>query len=297
MKPRSSPWAPILAGLALGVAAALLMSLARAETTAAFRATANGSAAAEPGKPAREETVEAEMVRLTNQERRRDGLPELTVDASLTVAARGHSRAMAQHRALAHGFPGESDLTQRLADVKVRFDAAGENVSSTSADDPAASAHEGLMLSPPHRANILGRTFTALGVGVVRRDGTYYVTEDFARVFPPLSADDIEHAITRELNQVRRRENRKPLRIEHIENLERLACTSNVTPDILLGRLARSHGALVFTTFELDELPKAAAKMALNPAITEMSVKACPMPRSLGGNGGFEVSVVFFTGS
>jgi uncharacterized protein YkwD len=49
--------------------------------------------------------------------------------------------------------------------------------------DPVAAAVQGWMKSRTHRDNILRREFTETGVGICRRDGSYYFTQLFLR--PP----------------------------------------------------------------------------------------------------------------
>jgi uncharacterized protein YkwD len=59
----------------------------------------------------------------------------------------------------------------------VRFLTAGENLAFA---PTVASAHEGLMQSPGHRANILRPQFARVGIGI--EDGGVHglmVTEDF----------------------------------------------------------------------------------------------------------------------
>ncbi len=126
-------------------------------------------------------TIEAELVRLLNQERTARGLPALRADTRLADAARRHARVMADHKAIGHEFAGEPDLDARVDAVGVRFSEVGENVAMTDAADPALSSHRRLMDSRGHRANILDKSFTAVGVGVAIAGGTVYIVEVFAR--------------------------------------------------------------------------------------------------------------------
>lgn len=43
------------------------------------------------------------------------------------------------------------------------------------------TVHAAVMDSPPHRANVLDRDFTQVGVGAVERDGRLWVVEVFRR--------------------------------------------------------------------------------------------------------------------
>src|SRR5260370_14145042 len=93
---------------------------------------------------------------LLNQERERAGLARLQWDPRLAESARYHAQRMVQHRQLAHLFPGELDMGERVAATGIRFDAVAENVAyAPRVQDP----HQRVMHSPPHRANISHSTY------------------------------------------------------------------------------------------------------------------------------------------
>jgi len=286
--------------LIIGALAAIAVSLARAETmplpTAPLHVTVEGAAAGEHGSASsgQEAAMEAELVHLANQERVRVGLPALKVDEHLNAAAMAHSQLMAEHQRLAHDLPGEADLSKRIAAAGARFDSVGENVSVTNEANPAQTAHRGLMKSPPHRANILGPEYNSIGVGVARRGSAYYITEDFARVFAPMSVGQTEDSVARAINELRRREGLAPVRVVHLDRLNELACRPGTTISRLLQDLPSSHGAVIFTMFNPTEIPKSLNQMALDSGVTAISLRACPMGSERGGNGGFKMSVVFF---
>jgi uncharacterized protein YkwD len=59
--------------------------------------------------------------------------------------------------------------------------AAAENVGRSGNGGTLGAVHNAFLRSPPHRANILARRWTALGVGVARdRAGEYFVVHAFA---------------------------------------------------------------------------------------------------------------------
>jgi uncharacterized protein YkwD len=124
-------------------------------------------------------TAEQEILEVINQARTHHGLPPLQGNAQLRAAARSHAQRMASNQKLSHQFPGEPRLRERLAFAGVRFHTDGETVAF---DESAEAAQQGLMDSPPHRAIILDPQYDAVGIGVVERDGTVWVTEDFARL-------------------------------------------------------------------------------------------------------------------
>jgi len=107
--------------------------------------------------------AEQQLLALANQARRQAGVPPLKLDAGLSRAARIHALTMLESRQLSHQLRGEPALPQRLAAVSpLILDHAGENVAL---DYDAEHGHQHLMLSPPHRANLLNPSYNVVGVG------------------------------------------------------------------------------------------------------------------------------------
>jgi uncharacterized protein YkwD len=103
-------------------------------------------------------------------------LPALAWDKRLAAAAQKHAQLMADRNQAEHQLRGEDPLARRLAIVN--WDACGENIAINS---NITRAHNWLMHSPPHRANILSREYNTVGIGVVWKGNQVWVTEDFAR--------------------------------------------------------------------------------------------------------------------
>lgn len=121
--------------------------------------------------------LEATMLTMVNAERRAAGLQPVQADATLTALARAHSRDMLARGYFSHVTPEGEDLGQRLEQAHVGYLTAGENLALA---PTLAGAHDGLMHSPGHRANILRPQFGRLGIGVL--DGGRHglmVTQDF----------------------------------------------------------------------------------------------------------------------
>jgi uncharacterized protein YkwD len=121
--------------------------------------------------------LEASMLVLLNDERRAHGLRPLQADPEAAEVARAHSRDMFQRSYFSHVTPQGEDPFERMRRSKLRFLAAGENLALART---LPAAHEGLMNSPGHRANILRPAFGRVGIGVV--DGGRYglmVTQNF----------------------------------------------------------------------------------------------------------------------
>lgn len=108
--------------------------------------------------------LEAQMLTLVNQERRKVGLPDLKPDPELTRVARSHSKDMFTRGYFSHFTLEGKTLSDRLKAGRVSFLNAGENLALA---PTIRLAHSNLMNSPGHRANILQKNFGHLGIGVL----------------------------------------------------------------------------------------------------------------------------------
>jgi uncharacterized protein YkwD/uncharacterized membrane protein required for colicin V production len=121
--------------------------------------------------------LEAQMLKLVNQERAAHGLSPLLADPELTVVARQHSTEMFVRGYFSHYTPEGRSPFERMRAANVRFLLAGENLALA---PTLRLAHDGLMNSPGHRANLLRPGFGRVGIGI--EDGGRYglmVTQDF----------------------------------------------------------------------------------------------------------------------
>ncbi len=120
------------------------------------------------------------IVRRTNLYRSQHGLPPLRVSPLLDRAARYHAQAMAARRVMAHSLDGTGP-GERLSMVGYRWSSYGENIAwSRGYSDPAAAAMNGWIQSPGHRANLLGRQFSEIGVGwATSSNGAVYFCQVF----------------------------------------------------------------------------------------------------------------------
>jgi len=137
---------------------------------------------------------EKDLIGAINQERQRQGMGPLAPDAVLTETAQSHCREMCrldyfehQSRVAGQHTPMERYLRSRQNEGGGEPHAAlvGENIfycSVSNATYSAAYAHQSLMASPGHRANILNPEFSKVGVGLYRDlSGHFWVTEMFLR--------------------------------------------------------------------------------------------------------------------
>ena len=140
--------------------------------------------------------AEARMFALLNEARRSAGLGPLEPDAELREVALAHSTDMADHHFQAHVSPSTGSPEDRARRAELLVALFGENLASAATPEVA---HEGLMNSPGHRANMLQPLFTHVGIGARKNDAGIVVTMNFARrVAPalvPTSAAQVEAAI------------------------------------------------------------------------------------------------------
>jgi uncharacterized protein YkwD len=102
--------------------------------------------------------------------RANNGLPPVAVDPELMALADQHARAMAARNQVSHQSSGA--FTTRLRQAGYRSKTAAENVSA--GYHTLAEAFSGWRDSPPHRANMLLKGATRMGIAAVYTPGTKY---------------------------------------------------------------------------------------------------------------------------
>jgi uncharacterized protein YkwD len=125
-----------------------------------------------------------------NAQRTRNNLRPLRLNRDLSLAARRHSRAMAQRRFFSHTSLSGASFVDRIRRTgylsRARSWSVGENIAYGSGGrSTPRSIGTAWMNSPGHRANILSPSFRAIGIGIalgtpVGRGGATYTT-DFGR--------------------------------------------------------------------------------------------------------------------
>ena len=140
--------------------------------------------------------LERRIFQLTNEGRRKNGLPPLEWDNSLAVNAREKSDDMLTNNYFSHTSPDGKTLKDRFQDEKPasirNISRIGENIYmgarldfSTDIKTQARLIVDGWMTSPGHRRNILDANYTLLGVGVAAKDKMCYATQVFAGMKSP----------------------------------------------------------------------------------------------------------------
>ena len=179
---------------------------------AAAPMTAAAAAPAGAGKDDAYSTApaaEQAIWKLLNADRARAHLGPLAWDAQLAAVARGHSADMQAHGFFGHISPTTGSAADRAKKAGVDAMLILENVAR--AFTPG-EAERGLMNSPGHRANILNRDATRVGVGVVYDPASreILVTQLFSRPPQRLDAHTIDE-LRRGLVDARRAHELRPL--------------------------------------------------------------------------------------
>ena len=116
--------------------------------------------------------AEHKMLRLVNRDRNTHGVFRVRLSASVSRLARRHSRKMA----------GEHRYFDSVCIDCIRrnhgWSWIGENAGYATT---VRGMNRWFMHSAPHRANILSRHFTRVGIGIVRSGQYVWVTEIFYR--------------------------------------------------------------------------------------------------------------------
>src|SRR5947209_1721686 len=265
-------------------------------SVAAVRSAASKPRNFETSKPPTDAaTIERELLLLVNRERTQRGLQPLEENAQLHQAAQQQVEMIAKNQKLSHRFPGQPSMSERIAATGVHFDAAGENAAEVGdtgdAAHDAAEAHTTLMLSPPHRENLLNPKFNAAGIAVASSGGHLWVVQDFARAYADVSVTEVESRALRALNQLRAAHRLQPIELTEQPGLRQVACRDNVSANSVLSQFSRANFALVYTVWHVDDWPKERTEAATDPSYHSAAIAACPLEQS---HGEFRVVVLFF---
>jgi uncharacterized protein YkwD len=151
-------------------------------------------------EPLESSTIEKELLKWINGERKKRNIPEVRFDAELNTLAKSHSQDMAQNENFSHLSSDGKTYTERLIRSGIYFSANGENVAFSETFYPEY-IHKSLMSSPEHRENILNPMFNQVGIGVVlKKDQGYYITQDFIRSVQLLSEEEIRSNLLKRIN-------------------------------------------------------------------------------------------------
>lgn len=106
-----------------------------------------------------------EIVRLTNMERKAQGLPEVYLDSKLSAAAAQKAADMVAHDYWAHVSPLGTQPWYFVTNSGYAYKYAGENLARDFADPQ--SVVKAWMNSPTHRDNLLSSRYQDIGIAVI----------------------------------------------------------------------------------------------------------------------------------
>ncbi len=236
-----------------------------------------GSCIAHAGPSRREQ----QLFNLVNHEREKAGLSKLEWNDQLAEAALAHSKLLAEHRDLSHQFPGEPILQERVGYTRLRFNAVAENVAEAPDVD---TAHTALMKSPGHRANILHQDYNAIGISIVERDRTLFITQDFAHTLASYTEKQFRESLIASFNQARRARKMPPVNVIGDPSLRKAACAQDMHTDKMIQNMPGVSALLVFSLSEPGSLPTDMRKYASDKTLQRMNIGVC---LQTGGSTGF----------
>lgn len=149
--------------------------------------------------------AETRMLELVNADRAAARLPPLELDARVADAARAHSREMRVTGVVGHVSAITGTAADRLRVGGIRTGLVLENIARAYG---IGEAEAGLMNSPGHRANLLSRSATHIGIGIelgeeVADRRELFVTQVFIRVPPPIDPVIAQARVREQLRVVR----------------------------------------------------------------------------------------------
>lgn len=116
-------------------------------------------------------SYEQQVIRIVNQIRTKNGLSPLKSNWELCRVARYKSQDMRNKNYFSHTSPTYGSPFEMMKNFGISYRTAGENIAKGYRTPQAVV--DGWMNSPGHRANILNKGYTEIGVGYVA-DGHYW---------------------------------------------------------------------------------------------------------------------------
>ena len=260
----------------MSTSASLMASSVGAPTDKSGRAMLKPAAAADIPFRDFDFQTEQRLLELANQSRAQAAVPPLTMDSGLSHAARIHAQAMVEARQLSHQFDGEPSLAHRLAAAtQIQLDQEGENVAY---DLNAEQGHQHLMLSPPHRSNLLNPAYNVVGMGVVHDGDRLYIVEDFGHALPNFSVAEVKDRVAAALNQMSRRAGQPELSRRDLLTADAAACSMAQADKLgtsAIQQLAQHYTVLTYTSLRPDILPLGANEAVAHSPQHSFAVGAC----------------------
>jgi uncharacterized protein YkwD len=245
--------------------------------------------------PSYDYDAERELLELANQARAQAGVSPLQSDAGLTQAARAHAAAMARERQLSHQLDGEPALLQRVSVTSdVRMDRAGENVAL---DGTVEDAEKHLLLSPPHRENLLNPAYNLAGFAVVRQGGRLYVVQDFGHSVATYTPDQSENMVAAAVEQMRAQANLPAMQRVTGGVLQNAACSmaqENRLNTRAVRDMSERFSVLTYNNAQPQNLPASASRFIGDRHLRNFSVGSCYARKSNEPSGLYWVVLIFY---
>ena len=146
--------------------------------------------------------AEKRLLGMVNRDRAAAGLYALQWDEKVAEVSRAHSNEMRTTKVVAHISPKTGSAADRVRAAKIKTALVLENVARAYG---LGEAHQGLMNSPGHRANLTSKTATHVGIGVVFGDEVsgrreIFITQVFTRVPPKVDPAQAAETLRAKLN-------------------------------------------------------------------------------------------------
>ncbi|MFT3698382.1 MAG: CAP domain-containing protein [Kofleriaceae bacterium] len=143
---------------------------------------------------------------LLNRDRQAAGLQPLQWDARVAAVAKGHSEEMKRTKVVAHVSPTTGSAADRVRAAGIKTAVVLENVARAYG---VGEAHQGLMNSPGHRANLMSPQATHVGIAVVLGDDVsgrheLFVTQVFIRIPPKVDQGQAIALVKQRVEAVRK---------------------------------------------------------------------------------------------
>jgi len=208
------------------------------------------------------EEAEQRLLANVNRDRTAAGLAALAPDERLTAVARGYSDEMHRTRVVAHISPTTGSSADRVRAANIRTGVVLENVARAYGVN---EAHQGLMNSPGHRANIMSAIATHIGIGVAFGDEIsgrreIFITQVFTRVPPKIDPARAFETVRQKLQAARPLVPAQQLRLPAQQFADALATgkTRDEAYDAIrsqlqgLGQRYQRVGSVITATADLD---------------------------------------------
>ena len=138
-----------------------------------------------------------EVIRLTNEERAKKGLPALRENANLNVAAYEKGKNMIEEQYWAHYSPSGKDPWGFILRAGYKYSYAGENLARNFSN--ANDAVVAWMNSPTHRDNILNNKYQDVSISVVQGnlhgEATTLIIQEFGTPISYTASNPVSKAL------------------------------------------------------------------------------------------------------